>query len=625
MHRSLNRTQPSARLAASSLTAATFIIAVVLLGAIATLAAHAQAPGSAPPVPTLLQDRAYHFLVLVNAGYQALYTIDQRAQWDASTDVTPAHDAAAEAAGQARAAFCGNPALITEAKALLARADELAPLTVRQLKMALLLAAEGPMTNPDLVRARIAAETQQASTLNGFTFILDGQPITPNEIDDELEQLTDLPQRLAVWEASKQTGPALRAGLIELQRLRNGVARELGYPDYFALQMAAHDMTTAEMLKLNEDFLRELEPLYLQLHTWAKYELARRYGQPVPRMIPAHWLPDRWAQQWTGIVPSPSLDAAFASHDPEWIVKAAENFWSGLGMGPLPETFWERSDLYPVKATDARKKNTHASCWHIDLDRDIRSLMSVEANEMWFGSAHHELGHAYYDFNYARPEIPPLLREGASPAFHEAMATVAEMASRQTPYLESLGLLPPSSVPGSVADDIEPLLTLALANIPFMFWGSGVMAHWEADLYANELPPDQWNTRWWQYVADYQGVEPPSPRGEEFCDPATKTHINDTPAYYCSYTVATVISFQLHAYIARNILHADPRRCSYAGNPEIGAFFQQIMRPGATRDWRSLLREATGEELSTRAMVEYFAPLMEWLERENRGRQVGWD
>ncbi len=68
-----------------------------------------------------------------------------------STDVSPAHDAAAEAAGKARAAFNGNPAVITEAKALLEQRAELEPLTVRQLERVLLNAAEGPMTNPELV------------------------------------------------------------------------------------------------------------------------------------------------------------------------------------------------------------------------------------------------------------------------------------------------------------------------------------------------------------------------------------------------------------------------------------------------------------------------------------------
>ena len=49
------------------------------------------------------------------------------------------------------------------------------------------------------------------------------------------------------------------------------------------------------------------------------------------------------------------------------------------------------------------------------------------------------------------------------------------------------------------------------------------------------------------------------------------------------------------------------------------------MSQGATRDWREMLREATGEELSTRAMLEYFQPLMGWLEEQNKGRRIGWE
>ena len=58
------------------------------------------------------QERADHFLDLVNAGYQALYRVASEAQWLAATDVTPAHDAASEYAGKAQAAFNGNPAVI---------------------------------------------------------------------------------------------------------------------------------------------------------------------------------------------------------------------------------------------------------------------------------------------------------------------------------------------------------------------------------------------------------------------------------------------------------------------------------------------------------------------------------
>ena len=567
-----------------------------------------------------LQDRADRFLDLVNSSYKALYTVEQRALWDASTDVNPEHDAAAAVAGKSRAAFNGNPAIIREARDLLTHEAELDSLTVRQLKQALLNAAEGPMTNPDLVAARIDAETEQASTLNGFVFKLHGKPISTNDIDDKLVSLTDPKERLAVWEVSKESGPALRPGLVKLQGLRNGVARELGYTDYFSLQAAGHDMTTPEILKLQEDFLTELRPLYQQLYTWARYELAKKYGQPEPDNIPAHWLPNRWAQEWTSMAPIEGLDEALKEKSAEWIIKTGEALYTGMGLKPLPESFWKNSDLYPVKVTDTRKKNTHASCWHVDLEDDIRALMSVEVDEYWFDTVHHELGHAYYDMAYTRPEVPPLLRTSASPALHEGFAGVAEVACRQTPYLASLGLIPEGQAP----DEMTTLLHHALTTIPFMFFASGTMTHWEADYYSQELPPEQWNARWWAYAQEYQGVVPPSPRGEEFCDAATKTHINDTPAYYFSYAIATVFSYQIHDHIARKILKQEPRHCNYVGNPEVGAFLESMQRPGATQSWRAILRNGTGEDLSTRAIVDYYQPLMAWLQEQNKGRKIGW-
>src|SRR3954463_991982 len=221
-----------------------------------------------------VQERADRFLKLANAGFQALYRVNAEAQWLAVTDVTPEHDAAAEATGKAYAAFNGNPAIITETRDLLSHQKELTELTVRELKQLLLNAAECPMTNPDLVTKRVDAETKQASILNSFEFKLDGQKVTANDIDNKLEKSTDLAERKAVWEASKQSGPALKPNLLVLRDLRNGVAREMKYPDYFGLQVASYGMTTDEMLKMLETWMTTLRPLYLQLHTWAKYKLA---------------------------------------------------------------------------------------------------------------------------------------------------------------------------------------------------------------------------------------------------------------------------------------------------------------------------------------------------------------
>jgi peptidyl-dipeptidase A len=572
--------------------------------------------------PSPVQERADRFLALANPGYQGLYRVNSEAQWLAVTDVTPEHDAAAEATGKAYAAFNGNPALITEAQDLLTHEKELTEITVRQLKQLLLNAAEGPMTNPDLVAKRVEAETKQASILNSFEFKLNGKTVTANDIDNLLEKSTDLAERKAVWEASKQSGPALKPNLVMLRDLRNGVAKEMNHPDYFGLQVSNYGMTTDEMLKMLEGWMTTLRPLYLQLHTWTKYKLAEKYHQPVPKKIPAHWINNRWSQEWEGLVEAANVDKFFEGRQPEWIIKTAEQFYTGLGFTPLPKTFWERSDLYPLPPDSKRKKNTHASCWHIDLENDIRSLQSIEPNSRWFFTAHHELGHGYYFKAYTRPEVPPLLRTGAAPGFHEGVGELISLASSQVPYLQSRGILPKDFK----ADTTAFLLDDALARaIPFIFFSCGTMPHWEADIYARNLPPDQWNARWWKYVSDFQGVEPPSPRGEEFCDAATKTHINDNPAYYYNYAFATVFKFQLHDYIARKILKQPPQSCNYADNKEVGKWLENILKKGSTEDWRKVLKDATGEEISTRAMAEYFKPLQTWLEEQNKGRQVGWD
>src|SRR6476646_7874345 len=85
------------------------------------------------------------------------------------------------------------------------------------------------------------------------------------------------------------------------------------------------------------------------------------------------------------------------------------------------------------------------------------------------------------------------------------------------------------------------------------------------------------------------------------------------------------IKFQLHDYIARKILHQPPQSCNYADNKEIGTWLNNILKKGATEDWRKVLKEATGEDISTRAMAEYFKPLQSWLEEQNKGRQIGWE
>ncbi len=561
------------------------------------------------------------FLKLYNSIYQGTTAITGDAQWFSMTEVNEAHTGQRTGAGKVYAAFSGNREIIERTRRYLAQKDKLDESSARQLEKIFLIAAQNPGTIPEIVNLKVEAEAQQSAAMDGFQFKLSGKPTTANEIDKILEKSRNLEERRKVWEASKEIGKGLKPGLVKLQPFRNKVAKEMGYSSYFALQVADYGMSASEMMQFLNQLVEETRPFYQQLHCWVRNELAKRYHQRVPKRIPAHWLGNRWSQEWPGIVEGVDLDSLFIGKDSQWIVRQAESFYTSLGMPPLPESFWKKSDLYPLPAASTRKKNAHASAWHIDLQNDVRSLMSVEPNFYWFSTAHHELGHAYYFMAYSNPEVPFVLREGANRAFHEAIGDLIAIATGQVPYLQQIGLLPGEKK----IDRTQWLLDEALRTLVFIPWSAGVMSHWEYDLYEQNLPESEYNTRWWKYVGEFQGVEPPTPRSETYCDPATKTHINDDAAQYYDYAMAFAIKYQLHNHIAKNILKQDPNYCNYYNNKEVGKFLMDILKLGATRDWRQVLREKTGEDISSKALLEYFKPVLGFLQKQNAGREAGWD
>ena len=54
-----------------------------------------------------------------------------------------------------------------------------------------------------------------------------------------------------------------------------------------------------------------------------------------------------------------------------------------LSCPALPETYYEKSSLYALPAGADYKKNNHASAWHMNNDKDVRYLMSIEHNTEW--------------------------------------------------------------------------------------------------------------------------------------------------------------------------------------------------------------------------------------------------
>lgn len=569
------------------------------------------------------KEEAQAFLDTYTQKYQELYAASSETEWALNTKIVEGDTLTgyqAEQAGKKFAAFTGSEENITKAREFMKLGKQLDPIQMRQFNAILYMAGANPAIAKEIVAKKIKAETEQTKALFGYDFMLNGKTVSTNQLDSILVSSTDLKTRLGAWESSKEVGKNLRGGLIKLRDLRNASVQALGYDDYFAFQVSEYEMESQEMVELNHQLVNEIWPIYRELHTWARYELAEKYKQPVPDMLPAHWLPNRWGQEWSSMVNVEGLNfnKMLEEKGAEWIMTEGEGFYVSLGYNKLPQSFYEKSSLYPLPAGANYKKNNHASAWHMDLSTDVRSLMSVEPNMRWWGTVLHELGHIYYYQAYSTDNVPILLRGGANRAYHEAIGTLIGLASMQKPFLIEKGLVNDDAD----VDEIQGLLKEALDYIVVMPWASGVMTDFEYQLYSKEnYKPETLNETWWNLKKKYQGIVPPTVRGEEYCDAASKTHINNDAAQYYDYALANVMLFQFHMHISKNILKQDPHATNYYGSKETGVFLNKLMAPGATEDWRDNLPNTMGEGISANAIIEYFDPLLTWLRKENEGRK----
>jgi len=430
------------------------------------------------------------------------------------------------------------------------------------------------------------------------------------------------------WEGWHTIAPPMKKEYQRFAELSNKGAKELGFADTGAMWRAKYDMPPDAFAKELDRIYEQLRPLYLQLHAYVRAKLHKKYGDIVPEKgpLPAHLLGNIWAQDWSNIydvVAPANADVGFSLTDilkrrktgATDMVKTGERFFTSLGFDPLPETFWERS-LF-VRPKD-REVVCHASAWDIDNISDVRIKMCIDQTAEDFTTIHHELGHNFYQRAYSK--LPMVFRDSANDGFHEAIGDT--IALSVTPeYLVKIGLLDRTP---DASKDIGLLLSRALEKVAFIPFGL-VIDQWRWKVFSGEVTPDRYNSAWWDLRLKYQGVAPPSARGEQFFDPGAKYHVPDnTP--YMRYFLANVLEFQFHRALAKTAGCTAPlHRCSIYENKAAGDKLQATLAMGLSKPWPDALQTLTGQrEMDASAILDYFKPLQVWLEEQNKGMAVGW-
>jgi len=463
---------------------------------------------------------------------------------------------------------------------------------------------------------------------------LGGQPINGSDIEAEMGNLARSPDELKeMWVSwHDNVGAPMRQDYARMTALANEGARELGFADLGAMWRSGYDMPPEQFAAETERMWQEVRPLYIALHTYVRRKLNEKYGDAVqPRTGPirADLLGNMWAQEWGNIYPLVAPPGAGdigydltdlitkKNLDPIGMVKIGEQFFSSLGFAPLPETFWERSQF--VKPAD-REVICHASAWDIDNVDDLRIKMCIKPNADDFITIHHELGHNYYQRAYNKQDL--LYLNGANDGFHEAIGDMIALSI--TPeYLVQIGLLDPKDVP-SADKDIGLLLRQAMDKVAFLPFGL-LIDRYRWGLFDGSIPEAETNTAWTRMRRQYQGIVPPVERPADGFDAGAKYHIpGNVP--YTRYFLARLLQFQFYKAACDIAGWKGPlHRCSFFGNKEVGAKLNAMLEMGASRPWPDALEAFTGtRQMSGKAMMEYFAPLMKWLEKQNRGEKAGW-
>lgn len=454
------------------------------------------------------------------------------------------------------------------------------PLAARQLDLLVNAYAEQQIP-PAKIEELTRREQEIESRFTSFRPLLEGRPVSENDLREILAKENDPARRRAAWEASKLIGREIAPLLAELVAERNRVARDLGYADYYRMRLALDQLDENELFAILDDLRRRTDEPFARAKAGLDAELARRFGIDVAELRPWHY-GDPFFQE-TPPAAEIDLDRFFAGQDP---IELARDFYAGIGL-PVDDVI-ARSDLH-----ERPGKNQHAYCMDVDRRGDVRVLANVRPNEQWAGTMLHELGHAAYS-KYHDPGLPFLLRDAAHIFTTEAVAMLMGRLTRNADWLHraaGVDRAEAEAAAGAVARQLR------LGELIFVRWGL-VMVYFERAMYRD--PGQDLNGLWWDLVRRLQLIAPPA--GRDAPDYASKIHLGIAPVYYHNYLLGTLAASQIKA-----ALKAAGCAEGLAGDAAAGRFLRErIFAPGARHHWRELLARATGEGLTAKYFVQDF-------------------
>uniref|UniRef100_A0A8C5DBJ8 Angiotensin-converting enzyme n=1 Tax=Gouania willdenowi TaxID=441366 RepID=A0A8C5DBJ8_GOUWI len=450
-------------------------------------------------------------------------------------------------------------------------------------------------------------------------------------------------ERLHVWEGwRREVGKRMRPLYEDYVDLNNEAAKLNGFEDYGAywrynyetIEEYPYNYTRDELMNDVRSIYKQIMPLYKELHAYVRARLMETYPEHIKPdgPLPAHLLGDMWGRFWTNLYPltvpypdKPDIDVSKTMVEQGWteerLFKEAEKFFVSVNLYEMFDNFWNNSMF--VKPTDGRKVVCHPTAWDMGNREDFRIKMCTKVNMEDFLTVHHEMGHNQYQMAYRN--LSYLLRDGANEGFHEAVGEIMSLSAATPKHLQSLGLLPPDFVYDNETE-INFLLKQALtivATLPFTY----MLEEWRWQVFAENIPKDEWMRRWWEMKRDMVGVVEPVPRDETYCDPPALFHVSGDYSFI-RYFTRTIYQFQFQKALCDAAGHTGAlSTCDITNSTTAGTILREMLESGRSQAWTRALQTISGDvRMDARPLLDYFQKLYEWLVIENKenNRVGGW-
>ena len=450
----------------------------------------------------------------------------------------------------------------------------------RQLDL-LYLSYLGSQGNIDLIKEIVGKSTKIEQTFNKYRAKIKDKEFTDNEIKKILREETDSKKLREVWEASKKQGAIVEKETIEIIKLRNELAKSLGFKNYFEMSLELNEQSEGEIEKIFSELKKETNEPFKKIKEEIDCVLSKRYNIEISELKPWHYQ-DLFFQEAPDIYKL-DLDKYYQ----EDVIEKAIKFYDEVGLDV--RDILEKSDLY-----EKPKKYQHACCFDIDREGDVRIVQSTKNDEYWMNTTLHELGHGVYS-KYQDFSLPFLLKGEAHIFTTEAIALFFERTNKNSSFLKKY-----CNVTDEEAENISKALIkkLRLRELIFSRW-SQVMFNFERELYEN--PEQDLNKLWWNLVKKYQGID----FSRDNPDWASKIHVVSAPVYYHNYILGELLGSQIKNHLCKEVLNQNLKDFEYT--KEVGEYLKEkIFMPGKKYKWDKLIKKATGEKLTPKYFIEEF-------------------